>query len=129
MITAHIIERANAIDGEYQMRRGHAMRAAWAYWQGNSPRFQRFAGRKGQEAVKAEFEAADDVLEIQTEWHKANDRHAATYKQVQFLEKLLNERDIEFPWKSNTNAQRMLNKAVASEAIDALLDNRQIIFA
>ena len=130
MTTAHIIERANKnIFGEYDMRPGQALRAAWAYWQGNNARFVRNAGIQGASAVRDAFEKKEesDQVVIETTWLKGRD--CASYKQINFLETLLSERELDWPWVSNSNGQRLLHKADASQAISALKGGASVVFA
>lgn len=58
---------------------------------------------------------------ITTGWHKANDRNAMTYKQLQYIYDLKTEDNVVgWNFNSQTNAMRQLTKDDASEIIETL---------
>jgi hypothetical protein len=65
---------------------------------------------------------------IKLKWHKATDACAASYKQINLIWKMMGERDIKFPFFSNTNAQRQLTSRDASQMIEALKKGEEISF-
>ncbi len=69
------------------------------------------------------------TITIETGWHKANDKFAATYKQLDYIHDLRTEENCpEWPFNSTTNAMRRLTKSDASEIIDALQNGDKVIF-
>lgn len=69
------------------------------------------------------------TITIKTGWHKANDKLAATYKQLDYIHDLRNEENCpDWPFSSTTNAMRSLTKSDASEIIDALRNGDKIVF-
>ncbi|MDR3286943.1 MAG: cell division protein SepF [Prevotellaceae bacterium] len=69
------------------------------------------------------------TTEIKTSWHKATDKFAVTYKQLDYIGDLrTSENCPEWPFSSTTNAMRSLTKSDASEIIDALKNGDTVIF-
>lgn len=69
------------------------------------------------------------TVKIETGWHKATDKVAMTYAQLEYISKLRNKENLpEWPFRSSTNAMRSLTKYDASEIIDALKSGKKVMF-
>lgn len=67
------------------------------------------------------------TIEINKTWHKANDSVAITYKQINYINELINDKNIEGWGGSTTNIMRSLTKYDGSEIIDALKHGHKVI--
>lgn len=70
-----------------------------------------------------------NTVNVQTTWHKVNDKIAMTYEQLKYISDLRNEENCaEWPFNSSTNAMRSLTKFDASEIIEELKNGNKIVF-
>jgi hypothetical protein len=69
-----------------------------------------------------------NTITIELSWHKAGSFQAATYAQINYIFKLAYDASVELPFRSNTQGQRKLTKAAASQLIEALQDGDAIVF-
>lgn len=69
-----------------------------------------------------------DTLIIESKWHKANDKFAMTYEQLEYIYSLMNDENLQ-GWRfgSKTNAMRSLTKSDASEIISTLKTGGKVI--
>lgn len=71
----------------------------------------------------------ENTINIETSWHKADDKIAATYKQIDYIHDLRTDENMpEFPFRSTTNAMRSLTKYDVSVIIDALKSGKKVVF-
>lgn len=69
------------------------------------------------------------TITIQTSWHKPTAAFAATKKQLDYIDSLRNDQNCpDWPFRSLTNAMRSLTKDDASEIIEALKNDDQVVF-
>jgi hypothetical protein len=110
MTNAHAIAKTLDTAVKYAKRLGIAIKMAWA-------KVKTVAG-----VVMKEYKA-------ETSWHKATDKVAMTYAQLEYINKLRNEENCpNWIFGSSTNAMRSITKFEASNIIDALKNGEKIVF-
>lgn len=65
---------------------------------------------------------------IEKSWHKADDKHAITFEQIKYIEELASKNGVELPFLSKSNTMRSYTKEDATNIIDALINNFELIF-